>query len=167
MSDGDSGMILRALIGSGIVAAIFALMFLIVALEDFRKTHRAWWFRPLDLAPAAAGWGFVAMIFAVAGGAVYPPIVSMVAEPIVCPGGLDTLSRDYSYRPGQQGVTRNLLCAGEDGAPRDVTIPAIAVATLVYTAAGLLFSALRSMLRRRRRISSADPERRDHDVVEN
>ncbi|QUM73132.1 hypothetical protein [Sphingopyxis granuli] len=158
---------MRALIGPAIVAAIFGLIFLLAGLEDFRKTHRSRLFRPLDILPAAAGWGFLAMMFAVAGGAVYPPIVSTVAEPIVCPGGLDTLSREYSYKPGQQGVTRNLLCAGADGEPRDVTIPAIAVATLIYTAAGLLFSALRSMLRRRRRISSADPERGDHDVVEN
>lgn len=102
---------MRALIGPGIVVAIFGLIFLLAGLEDFRKTHRSWLFRPLDILPAAAGLGFLAMMFAVAGGAVYPPIVSTVAEPIVCPGGLDTLSRDYSYRPGQQGVTRNLLCA--------------------------------------------------------
>lgn len=144
------GLILHALIGPGIVVAIFGLILLVAWLGAFRKSHPSPLFRPLDLLPSAMAWGFVAMMFAVAGGALYPPIVAKVASPFVCESGIETRSREYSYKPGQADITRNLLCVGPDGEPRDVTLASIAVATLVYTLAGLAFSMLRSLWRKAR-----------------
>ncbi|MCM8730885.1 hypothetical protein ACFO8O_07870 [Hephaestia sp. GCM10023244] len=141
MTAGDNSILLRALIGPGIVIAILGLVWLQARLEGLRSG---------DLLASALGWGLVAMMLAIAGGAVYPPIVAIVAQPFVCGSGIEIVSNSYSYKPGQQGVSRFLLCAGEDGAVRDVTIVSIVVATLVYTLAGLAFSRLRSLLRRLR-----------------
>ena len=154
----DGGILLRALIGPGIVVAIFGLLIAAGKLESFRKAHPSPLFRPLDLLPAALGWGFLAMMLAVAGGAVYPPIVAVPAAPLVCESGIEVRSQAYSYKPGQQGISRRMVCAGAEGEPGDVTIAAIAAATLVYTLAGLAFSILLSGLHRLRRDA---PERTD------
>jgi|GEM_PF-3806807 len=153
----DTGnILLHMLIGPGIfiaiVTALIGLSFTIGKLENFRKAHPSPLLRPLDFLPALAGltlgWGFVAMMLAVVGGVIYPPIVSAVAEPFVCASGIEVQSQAYSYKPGQQGVSRNLLCAEPDGEPRDITLLSIAVATLAYTVAALGFSVFWLLLRR-------------------
>ena len=42
MTEEGAGVALRALIGPGIVAEIFGLLFLIAALDRFLKAHRSW-----------------------------------------------------------------------------------------------------------------------------
>lgn len=140
MTDADHAIFLRALIGPGIMIAAIGLIWLLARWNGLRRG---------DVLAGALGWGFVAMLLVVAGGVLYPPIVSTVAQPFVCPTGIESFSRDYSYMPGQQGVTRYLLCAGPNGEVRDITIRSLVVATLVYTLAAMLFSMLRGLSRRR------------------
>ncbi|MEB2347921.1 MAG: hypothetical protein OZ923_04855 [Comamonadaceae bacterium] len=37
-------------------------------------------------------------------------------------------SQGYSYKPGQQGILRTVVCKEPDGSERDVTLPSIAAA---------------------------------------
>ncbi|WP_319798868.1 SHOCT domain-containing protein [Nitrobacter sp.] len=67
-----------------------------------------------------------------AGGAIHPPLVTLAA-PYVCDGTVETQSQNYSYRPGQHGVARHILCLDPDGGRRDVTLRAIGAATIYYT----------------------------------
>jgi Short C-terminal domain len=79
---------------------------------------------------------FVGLMFATAGVAVHPPL-AFIATPLVCPGEVEVESRNYSYRPGQSGVTRNLYCLSATGggkpAREDITFAAIGASFLVYT----------------------------------
>jgi len=85
---------------------------------------------------------FCGLMVATAGGAVHPPLV-MTAAPYACDGALELQSRDYSYKPGQQGVSRNIYCIGADGERRDITLRAIGAATIYYT---LIFFAVALVL---------------------
>lgn len=95
---------------------------------------------------------FVGLMISTAGMAIYPPI-TFVANPAICAGTIDYVSTSYSYRPGQQGVERAIYCvAGSDkGAREDVTLKAIGVSFLVYSALVFLILGfiVRPLLRRR------------------
>src|SRR3546814_9546873 len=60
----------------------------------------------LLLVPVCA---FGGIMVASAGGAIHPPLVT-VAAPYVCDGTVEAQSRNYSYKPGQQGVARTIFC---------------------------------------------------------
>lgn len=79
---------------------------------------------------------FVGMVlWTVALGSIFPDI-TRIAGPLACPQGqFELVSQSYSYRPGQQGVSRTFFCVHEGGAREEVT-----GTTIVY--AGLLYSAL-------------------------
>src|SRR3546814_5056178 len=64
---------------------------------------------------------FGGVMVASAGGAIHPPLVT-VAAPYVCDGTVETQSQNYSYKPGQQGVARNIFCIDPDGERRDITL---------------------------------------------
>ena len=96
-----------------------------------------------DPVPPAARWGcglslllavcgFCGLMVATAGGAIHPPLVT-AAAPYVCDGTVETQLRTYSYKPGQQGVARNIFCVDPDGSHRDITLRAIGAATVHYT----------------------------------
>ena len=125
---------------------------------------------PGALVPPAARWGcglsallgicgFCGVMVASAGGAIHPPLVT-VAAPYVCEGTVETQSRNYSYKPGQQGVARNIFCIGPDGARRDITLRVLGAAavyyTLIFLAAALGLVALVRLLRPRR-AADTDP----------
>lgn len=82
--------------------------------------------------------GFSGLMVATAGGAIHPPVIT-VAAPYVCDGTVDVRSQNYSYKPGQNGVARTILCAGADGEARDITLKTIGTATIYYT---LIFMAV-------------------------
>lgn len=96
---------------------------------------------------------FGGIMVASAGGAIHPPLVS-VAAPYVCDGTVETQSRSYSYRPGQQGVAHTISCLDADGARRDITLRAIGAASLYYSlillAAALALWGLMRLLKPRR-----------------
>ncbi|MGV7120826.1 SHOCT domain-containing protein [Sphingopyxis sp. 550A] len=102
--------------------------------------------------------GFCGVMVASAGGALHPPLVT-VAAPYVCDGTVETQSRNYSYKPGQQGVARNIFCLDPDGGRRDITLRAAGAAavyyTLIFLVAGLVLVFLVRLLKPRR---SADAQ---------
>lgn len=102
---------------------------------------------------------FLGLMFATAGGAIYPPIVGPGAH-LLCPAPstVDYESHGASYRPGEYTVTRQIYCVSADGQAREeITFKAIGVAFIVYTA--IVFALLRfvavPLLRRRWRAAMA------------
>ena len=95
---------------------------------------------------------FAGLMISTAGMAVYPPI-TFVANRAICAGTIDYVSTSYSYQPGQQGVQRTIYCVtgGEKGAREDVTMKAVGVSFLVYSALFFLVIGFvaRPLLRRR------------------
>ena len=96
---------------------------------------------------------FVGLMIATAGVAVHPPI-AFIATPLVCSGEVEVESQNYSYRPGQSGVTRTIWClsGGQGGKParEDITFKAIGASFLIYSAiAFVLLQLLWWMLRPR------------------
>lgn len=76
---------------------------------------------------------FIGTMIATAGGAIYPNLLN-VAVPYVCEGQgrADIVSTPYSYRPGQQGVSRQIICPGPEQAGEDRTLHVVVTACLVY-----------------------------------
>jgi hypothetical protein len=74
---------------------------------------------------------FAGLMVATIGGALHPSLL-MKAAPYVCDGKVEIESRKYSYKPGQQGVARQMFCIEADGSPRDITLPAIGATSLYY-----------------------------------
>ncbi len=75
---------------------------------------------------------FAGLMMATAGGALYPPIVT-VAAPFACKGEVETVSQRYSYKPGQQGIARQIFCRQADGKREEMTIRVIGYAFLLYS----------------------------------
>lgn len=96
---------------------------------------------------------FIGTMIATAGGAIYPPILD-VAVPYACeaPGPADIVSTPYSYRPGQRGVTRQVVCPMTDGTGEDRTLRAVLAACLIYGLAIFGFFMLLIALRAGRRL---------------
>ncbi|HUH22579.1 MAG TPA: SHOCT domain-containing protein [Brevundimonas sp.] len=92
---------------------------------------------------------FAGLMVATAGGAIHPPVIT-VAAPYVCDGTVDVRSQNYSYRPGQRGVARTILCTGADGEARDITLKTMGAATicyaLIFLAVGLALLVLARLL---------------------
>ena len=84
---------------------------------------------------------FIGVMIASAGVAVHPPI-AFIATPLVCSGEVEVESQNYSYRPGQSGVTRTIYClsgsAGGKPAREDITTKAIGASFLAYSAIAFL-----------------------------
>ena len=94
---------------------------------------------------------FVGTMIATAGTAFWPPVTAL-ATPLICPGEIAYESQSWSYRPGQQGISRSIYCV-EGDAREDITMSAIGVSFLVYSAIafvvlGLLALAMRGRFRR-------------------
>jgi len=89
--------------------------------------------RVLGLGGLAGVSLFIGTMIATAGGAIHPDLLN-VAVPYVCDGrgGADMVSTPYSYRPGQQGVSRQVICPGPDGAGEDQTLHVVVTACLIY-----------------------------------
>lgn len=81
---------------------------------------------------------FAGMMIATAGTAFWPPLTAL-ATPLICGGEVEYESQSWSYRPGQQGVSRSIHCV-EGEAREDITMSAIGMSFLVYSA--LAFAAL-------------------------
>src|SRR5690606_18798850 len=71
---------------------------------------------------------FCGIMLAAIGGALHPPVIT-VAAPYVCNGMVETQSRNYSYKPGQQGIARNVFCIKADGSRRDITLRTVGAAS--------------------------------------
>jgi len=92
-----------------------------------------------------AGSLFIGLMLATAGGAIYPPIVTVIA-PVACSGTVEAASHSYSYRPGEQFISREIYCVEPGGnGRRDITLLSVFYAFLIYSAialiAGLIFVA--------------------------
>lgn len=95
---------------------------------------RAPWLRAVSLTMRLAISLFLGAMIGVAGGALYPPL-NHIAAPLICSGKLETVSSSYSYKPGQQGVTRELFCIGDDGSRQPITVKGLFVSSLIYAIA--------------------------------
>jgi hypothetical protein len=91
---------------------------------------------------------FVGTMIASAGTALWPPITAL-ATPLICPGEIAYDSQYWSYRPGQQGVSRSIYCV-EGEVRTDITMSAIGVSFLVYSALALALLGLLALAIRRR-----------------
>src|SRR3546814_4572414 len=73
-------------------------------------------------------------------------------------GTVETQSQNYSYKPGQQGVERNIFCIDPDGERRDITLRTVGAAavyyTLIFLAAGIVFVLLVRLLKPRRAVDA-------------
>jgi hypothetical protein len=81
---------------------------------------------------------FAGTMIASAGTAFWPPITAL-ATPLICSGEIEYESQSWSYRPGQQGISRSIHCV-EGETREDITMSAIGMSFLVYSA--LAFAAL-------------------------
>ncbi|MCI0394944.1 MAG: SHOCT domain-containing protein [Chloroflexi bacterium] len=76
--------------------------------------------------------GFI--LVAVAGGAIYPPLISLAAAPVLCRGEFSVESTQYTTEEGGVGIDREFFCQNEPGGPKtEVTLPAIGIAGLIYS----------------------------------
>src|SRR3546814_14282833 len=73
-------------------------------------------------------------------------------------GTVETQSQNYSYKPGQQGVARNIFCIDPDGERRDITLRTVGAAavyyTLIFLAAGIVLVLLVRLLKPRRAVDA-------------
>lgn len=96
---------------------------------------------------------FFGLMVATAVGAVYPPAIKPAAEWLCGEGHVEIQSQHYSYKPGQSGVSHNVLCTEADGESRVITMPSIVAAFVMYSiiifALLLVLQLLRSNLRGR------------------
>ena len=91
---------------------------------------------------------FVGLMIATAGTAVWPPL-SRIATPLICAGEIEYEAEHWSYRPGQQGISRSIHCVTGD-AREDITLGAIGASFVVYSAIALAaFGLMLAWLRRR------------------
>ncbi len=81
---------------------------------------------------------FIGLMIVSVGGAIQPKI-TQVAESLVCDTPTQIDSRGYSYKPGQQGTSISFTCTDTQGQKKDVTLKMIGAATLLYSAAVLVF----------------------------
>ena len=95
---------------------------------------------------------FIGLMIATAGMAIYPPVTA-IATPLICAGEVVHQSQHYSYQPGQQGITRTILCrtGGAKNQGEDITMQAVGMSFLLYAAIAflLLFFIAMPLLRRR------------------
>ena len=95
---------------------------------------------------------FIGLMIATAGMAIYPPVTA-IATPLICSGEVVHQSQHYSYQPGQQGITRTILCrtGGAKNQGEDITMQAVGMSFLLYSAIAflLLFFIAMPLLRRR------------------
>lgn len=89
---------------------------------------------------------FMGLMIATAGGAIYPPMIKPAAA-LVCNGTVELLSRAYSYRPGQHGVTRIVSCVADDGSRTVITLATVAAASALYSALVFVLLAFWRLLR--------------------
>ena len=80
---------------------------------------------------------FVGLMLATAGTAIHPPLVR-VAAPLACDGAFVIESSRYSYKPGQSGIEHHYYCVRAQGGREEITLRAIFMAFLVYSAAALV-----------------------------
>lgn len=86
---------------------------------------------------------FAGIMIGTAGGAVYTPLYRAAAPFICADGDFRIESQNYSYRTGETGVTHTIYCRDErTGADEEMTLRAVFVATLVYSALALPFFGL-------------------------
>lgn len=97
---------------------------------------------------------FTGLMIATAGMAVYPPVTA-IATPLICSGEVVHESQNYSYRPGQQGITRTIHCrtGGAKDEGEDITMKAVGVSFLLYSAIAFLLLRFIAMPLVRRRFA--------------
>lgn len=76
---------------------------------------------------------FIGLMIATAVGAVFPPVV-LPAASLICDGAVQLQSQDYSYKPGQRGVSHLISCTRADGSSESITLATVGVAWLGYSA---------------------------------
>lgn len=92
--------------------------------------------------------GFIGLMVATAGGALYPPLVQPAAQ-LLCDGTVSLSSQEYSYKPGQQGISHTITCAGADGQTAVITFQSVFAAAALYGAAVFMLRLLWRLVRRR------------------
>lgn len=99
------------------------------------------WWRLLDVSL------FGGLMIATAVGAVYPPVIEPGAQWLCRQGQVRVDSQAYSYKLGQRGVAHRVLCEqpGTDG--RDITLPTMAAAFVMYALVIFVLMALWQRLR--------------------
>jgi hypothetical protein len=70
------------------------------------------------------------ILFAIAGGAVFPNMFKLTA-PLICRGTVSVESVEYSYKPGQIGWQRYVYCVDATGQKNEITYPSIFVTGLI------------------------------------
>mgnify|MGYP001050901855 CR=1 FL=1 len=92
--------------------------------------------------------GFIGLMIATAGGAIYPPVVQPAAQ-LLCDGEVSMKSQGYSYKPGQRGVAHTITCAEANGDQREITFQSVFFAAALYGAALFVLRLLWWLLRGR------------------
>ncbi len=108
---------------------------------------RWWWVLGISL--------FGGLMIATAGGAVYPKVIQPGAQWLCRQGQVRIDSQAYSYKPGQQGVSRRVVCEEPGDNERDITFSSIAAAFVMYSLVIFVLMALWQLLRGARGEASA------------
>jgi len=99
---------------------------------------------------------FIGLMISTAGMAIYPPVTA-IATPLICSGEVVHQSQRYSYQPGQQGITRTIYCrtGGAKDQGEDITMKAVGMSFLLYSAIAFLLLCFIAMPLLRRRFARA------------
>lgn len=82
------------------------------------------------------------------------PSAGMRPASLVCDGEVELQSHHYSYRPGQQGVSRSFFCVAENGERRDITGRTMGASSAYYSAIVFVLLLLRAGYKRLKRKST-------------
>lgn len=90
---------------------------------------------------------FVGLMIATIGGAIHPPLVQPTAQ-LLCDGTVQMQSQNYSYKPGQSGVSHTISCIAPDGAADEITLSSVFAAAALYGTAIFVLRLLWWLFRR-------------------
>lgn len=110
---------------------------------------------------AAAISLFIGFMIATAGFAIHPPVAD-IATPLICDGEAVHVTFRGPYHPSEQAGSPNIYCVsgGPNGTREEITLSAIGMSFLVYSAIAFLLVAPVVLLLARRFRGSALPSRR-------
>ena len=104
---------------------------------------------------------FVGFMIATAGFALHPPVAD-IATPLICDGEAVHVTFRGPYHSSDNAGSPNIYCVtgGPEGTPEEITLSAIGISFLIYSAIAFLLVAPVALLLARRFRGSALPSRR-------
>jgi hypothetical protein len=83
-------------------------------------------------------------------GNLFPSVFFRIADPVVCQGKMEIVSRQYSYKPGSVSVEHKVYCLDAAGTKRDITFEAVVISCLILSGVIFLLFCLNLLVKRLR-----------------